>query len=243
LPATADILQDAAAHDFRRISDWLQVSPGEINAADVKGWTVLHYAAAAEASGKDIEDIVSLLLQSGADPHQADVKGDTPFNIAAPSSPVSGRLMTLHWLGEALAGRGAKGLNDRSGSHGSTLAQYMAKWCRDDEVEALLKEAVAAGLKPDLPNAAGWTPVTAAAAMGRAAVVEAFAWHYDYAALLVRTAEEYIASYKGCRVVYAAGLTAAEVAYARLTQDDGLSPELRNNLCRTIAFLLTKYAG
>lgn len=239
----ADIFRAAAGGVFSRVGDWLAAAPAEVNAADDKGWTLLHYAAAAEASGKDVEDIVALLLQSGADPHQADMNGDTPFNIAAPSSPLVGRLMTLHWLSNALEGRGPKGLNDRSGSHGSTLAQYMAKWCRDDEIDSLLKSAVAAGLKPDVPNAAGWTPITAAAAMGRAVIVEAFSAHYDYRSLLLRTTEEYAALYNGWRVVYAAGLTAAEVAYARMTQDAGLGPDLRAGLSRCVAFLVSKYAG
>jgi len=240
---TADILAQASKRIFAHVGGWLAALPDEVNAADAGGWTVLHHAAAAEAAGRDVEDIVSLLLQAGADPHQPNLKTDTPFNIAAPASPVAGRLMTLHWLVAALEGRGPKKLNDRSGSHGSTLAQYMAKWLRDDEIEELLKATVAAGLKPDVMNAAGWTPVTAAAAMGRAHIVEAFVLHYDYAAIIARTVEDYTTSYKGQSVTYRAGLTAAEVAFARLAQDKTLDAMARHDFSRTTAFLLMKTSG
>ena len=141
MTAAADILAQAATHVFHDAGDWLSANPAEVNAVDAKGWTVLHYCAAAEAAGKDVEDTVAMLLQAGADPHQPDAKGETSFNVAAPASPVTGRLMTNHWLSEALEGRGPKKLNDRSGSHGSTLAQYMAKWSSDDEIEKQLKDA------------------------------------------------------------------------------------------------------
>ncbi len=239
---TNDILGQAEKHMFVHVGDWLSASPQEVNITDAKGWTVLHYAAAAESAGVDVEDIVSMLLQAGADPHQGDLKGDTPFNIAAPASPVSGRLMTIHWLEMALAGKG-KGLNDRSGSHGSTLAQYMAKWSRDDEIESQLREAVAAGLQVDVPNAAGWTPVTAAAAMGRAAVIEAFIWHYGYDGIIQRTTEAYTASYGTSKVTYAAGHTAAEVGYARLAQDKTLTDTQKIDYAKAVAFILLKISG
>ncbi|HYD16848.1 MAG TPA: ankyrin repeat domain-containing protein, partial [Patescibacteria group bacterium] len=158
---TQDILADAAAFQFLDVGDWLATSSQDVNAADEQGWTVLHYAAAAESAGHDVDDVVNMLLQTGADPHQVNEAGDTPFNIAAANAPVAGRLMTNHWLEQALMKRG-KGVNDRSGSHGSTLAQYMAKWSRDDEIEEQLRQAVEAGMKPDIANASGWTPVTAA---------------------------------------------------------------------------------
>jgi ankyrin repeat protein len=237
---TADILEQAGKGIFVHLGDWLAGSPADVNAADAKGWTVLHHCAAAEAEGKDVEDAVRLLLEHGADPHQPDAKGDTPFNIAAPASPVSGRLMTNHWLGEALEGRGTKKLNHRSGSHGSTLAQYMAKWSADDEIEAQLKDGVAHGLKVDVLNASGWTPLTAAAAMGRNAAVKAFIWHYTHSAVYAKTTEAYTASYAGRKVVYAAGLTAAEVAFARLEQDKGASPALQAGLSACMAIILMR---
>ena len=126
--ATPTMLAQAVRQDFRQTGDWLPAHPQDINAADAKGWTLLHHAAATEAAGQDVEDTVHLLLGAGADPHQTCGAGDTPFNIAAANSPVTGRLLTHHWLDQALEGKGPKKLNDRSGSHGSTLAQYMAKW-------------------------------------------------------------------------------------------------------------------
>ncbi len=194
------------------------------------GWTALHYAAAAEAKGIDVADTVADLLAAGADPHAPDMKGDTAFNIAAPSSPVAGRLMTIHWL----SGKTAKALNETSGSHGSTLAQYIAKWSNDDEIEAHLKTA---GLKIDVQNASGWTPLHAAAAMGRARAVEVLARLYDAKARAALTTEDYKADYNGHAVMYAAGLDAAGVVQARLNQDKGASPDLRENLQKCAAAL------
>jgi ankyrin repeat protein len=235
-----DILQQASRHQFLHVGDWLAAHPAEANAADAKGWTILHYCAEAEAQGKDVEDTVRLLLDQGADPHQPDAKGDTPFNIAAANSPVTGRLMTNHWLNEALEGRGTKGLSDRSGSHGSTLAQYMAKWSSDDEIEKQLQDAVSKGLKVDVLNASGWTPLSAAAAMGRAAAVRAFIWHYTHDVVYAKTTEAYATSYNGHKVTYSAGITAPEIAYARLTQDKGASQALQNGLCACIGIILMR---
>jgi lysyl-tRNA synthetase class 2 len=190
-----------------------------------KGWTALHYAAAAEAQGIDVTDVVEQLLEAGADPHQPDSEGNTAFNVAAPASPVAGRLMTLHWL----AG-GTKGLNDRSGSHGSTLAQYIAKWLNDDEIKAAVKTR---GLKIDLANGSGWTPLSAAAAMGRVKAVEVFAKLYSREARAVTTTEPYSAN----GVTYKAGLDAAGIAKARLEQDRNLAPEMKNNLRKCIDIL------
>ncbi|MDE1154041.1 MAG: ankyrin repeat domain-containing protein [Micavibrio sp.] len=243
MTAAVDILAQAAAGIFVHVGDFLALDGAQVNAADAQGWTLLHYVAAAEARGQDVDDSVHMLLQAGADIHVVNGQGDTPFNIAAPASPTCGRLMTEHWLGQALMGRGAKGVNDRSGSHQSTLAQYMAKWSRDEDIETQLTQAVAAGMKLDVRNGAGWTPVTAAAAMGRAAIVEAFVWHYDYAAIAARTVEEYVAQYGGCRVVYAAGLDAGGVAQARLTQDKNLTSVQKSDYAKTIAFILLKLSG
>ena len=238
----ADILTQAARHQFHSVGDWLATQP-DVNAADEKGFTVLHHAAAAESAGRDVEDVVNMLLQAGADPHQTNSAGDTPFNIAAANAPVTGRLLTNHWLDLALEGRGKKRLNDRSGSHGSTLAQYMAKWLNDDEIELRLKRAVEAGLKPDVANASGWTPLTAAAAMGRARAVAAFAEHYDHAALCIRTAEPYMAVYAGQKAVFSANITAAEVAFARLTQDKNLTADQKNTYVNITANILFRISG
>jgi ankyrin repeat protein len=234
------MLAQAAAGKFLQAGDWLSAFPQDINQTDDKGRTVLHHAAAAEDGGQDVEDIVHLLLDAGADVHQPDAAGDTPFNIAAANAPVCGRLMTGHWLSAALDGRGAKGLNDTSGSHGSTLAQYMAKWTADDEIEEQLKQAVAAGMKPDVQNKSGWTPLMAACAMGRDAAVEAFLWHYRFNDVFLETREDYAAVYHGRRVTYAAGLSAPELAFTRLRQDKAAPPELAAGLCRCIALVFLK---
>lgn len=240
MPAAEDVLAQAARHQFHHLGDWLAAHGAQANAADARGWTLLHHAAAAEAAGKDVADTVSMLLQAGADPHQADAKGDTPFNVAAANSPVAGRLMTLHWLEQALEGKGAKKLNDRSGSHGSTLAQYMAKWLDDGEIEGRLRAAVERGMKPDVPNASGWTPLSAAAAMGRTEAVRAFVWHYTHAAVYAKTTESYSTAYNGHQVTYPAGITAAEMAHARLAQDKGAPPRLQDALAACIGIILTR---
>lgn len=204
---------------------------------DADGQTALHHAASAEARGHDVAAFVAALLGAGADPHRPDHRGETPFNVAAPASPVAGRLMTAHWFAQAVAGRGPKGLNDPSGSHGSTLAQYIAKWSNDMEIRDQIAKGVAKGMVIDRPNASGWTPLTAAAAMGRLAAVRALAAHYSPAAKAVRTTEEYVADYRGQKVAYAAGLTAAGVARARLEQDRALTPGLRADFEQCIAVL------
>jgi len=195
-----------------------------------KGWTPLHYAASAEAKGIDVADVVEMLLEGGVDPHKEDFNGDTAYNIAAPSSPVTGRLITNYWL----SGRTTKDLNDRSGSHGSTLAQYIAKWSRDEEIEEHLKTK---RLSIDIANAAGWTPLSAAAAMGRVKAVEAFVKLYSLEARKVQTTEAYTTSYNGHSVTYGLTLDAAGIAKARLKQDKGLSDELRASLQRCVEIL------
>ncbi len=209
--------------------DLVQAAP-VVSPSKRQGWTALHYAASAEAQGIDVAEVVGMLLEAGVDPHQADRNGDTAFNVAAPSSPVAGRLMTNHWL----AGKTLKGLNDRSGSHGSTLAQYIAKWSNDDEIEKQLKTK---GLKIDVLNASGWTPLSAAAAMGRARAVEVFARLYKANARKAQTTEVYKTSYNGSPVVYAEGLDALGIAKARLAQDKGLSAEMKKNLKKCIEIL------
>lgn len=149
-------------------------------------------------------------------------------------------IMTIHWFNLAIQGKGPKGLNDRSGSHGSTLAQYIAKWSPEEEIEAQIAAGVAKGMEIDQKNASGWTPLTAAAAMGRVAAVKAFALHYSLPALFAKTTEEYVAMYHGHRVAYAAGLTAAETAIARLEQDKGASRKLRDDLSSCAAIVLLR---
>lgn len=198
---------------------------------------LLHRAARDEAAGQDVAARVAKLLNDGADPHQTDEKGETAFNIAAANSPVTGRLMTLHWFRLALEGRGAKGLNDRSGSHGSTLAQYMAKWLHDEELETAVAAGTALGMKIDVPNAGGWTPLTAAAAMGRVRAVEIFVSRYSGQALLEITTEEYRAKYNGHPVIYPAGITAGQAAQERLAQDESLTALQHADLKKCVALI------
>lgn len=180
-----------------------------------------------ECKGMDVSAAVQAALEAGADPHAPDAAGETPFNHAArDNAPVTGRLLTLHWLQQALAGTGSKGLNDLSGSHQSTLAQYMAKWLLDDEMDMWLQRATAKGLIVDRPNGAGWTPLIAAAAMGRVAAVRALLPYYTRPALCSQTTTEYVGVYNGCAVTYRVGLNAAEVAQERIFQDEGASEEL-----------------
>jgi len=188
----------------------------------------LHNAVLDEIRGRPDPARIEALLAAGADPHAPDSNGETPFNVAAASAPVSGRILTLHWLHQALDGAGAKGLNDRSGAHESTLAQYMAKWLLDDEIEVVFSRAAAAGLLVDTPNKSGWTPLMAAAAMGRTAAVRALLPLYSHAALCAQATEEYTADYggEGRTVVYAAALNAAELAQERLFQDEGADEDL-----------------
>lgn len=185
------------------------------------------------------------LLASGADLHALDSNGETPFNIAAANGPVCGRIMTLHWLEQALAGKGPKGLNDRSGAHGSTLAQYMAKWLHDDEMADAFARAAAAGMKLDTPNTSGWTPLMAAAAMGRIKVVESLLPHYSHAALCTQATEDYTADYggEGRMVTYRGALNAAEIAQERIFQDEGADEALGEALWSCIETIAAAIAA
>jgi len=128
-------------------------------------------------------------------------------------------------------------LNDRSGSNGSTLAQYVAKWLRDDEIEIQVADAVAKGMKIDIPNASGWTPLSAAVAMGRVKAVQVFLRFYAPTAVKIQTTEAYSANYSGSVVTYKTGLDACGIARARLEQDKTLSNDMKKNLQECIRIL------
>lgn len=204
----------------------------------------LHNAVLNEIRGKGDPSQVQALLAAGADPHAVDSNGETPFNVAAANAPVSGRIMTLYWLQQALAGNGQKSLNDRSGAHGSTLAQYMAKWLQDDEIVDAFARAAAAGMRVDTPNKSGWTPLMAAAAMGRTAAVSALLPHYSHAALCVQASEDYTADYggEGRIVTYRAALNAAEIAQERLFQDEGADEALGEALWACVETIVAAIA-
>ncbi|MDP2206543.1 MAG: ankyrin repeat domain-containing protein [Alphaproteobacteria bacterium] len=204
----------------------------------------LHNAVLDEMRG--VADIAHLesLLAAGADLHAYDSNGETPFNVAAANAPASGRIMTLFWLHQALEGTGQKSLNDPSGAHESTLAQYMAKWLHDDEIVDAFARAVAAGMRVDTANKSGWTPLMAAAAMGRVAAVRALLPHYGHAALCIQASEEYTADYggEGRVVTYRAALNAAELAQERLFQDEGADEEFGEALWSCVEIIVAAIA-
>jgi ankyrin repeat protein len=234
------------------ITNYIKSNSDKINEIDEAGWTLLHHLAKAEAEQKisieNIEILTNFLLEFGANIHQdAHPKPgyqirDTPFNIAAPASPIIGRLMTNHWLKLALENQGPKALNDRSGSHNSTLAQYMAKWSNADEIEAQLNAALAKKMNIAVQNASGWTPLHAACAMGRIHAVRAFSNHYTKKQLELLTTEEYSTQYAGFieTIIYLKGLTALDIAKARLEQSKTLSANLHKDLQECVNDLASK---
>jgi ankyrin repeat protein len=204
----------------------------------------LHNAVLDEIRGAADMARLEALLAAGADLHAYDSNGETPFNVAAANAPVSGRVMTLFWLQQALEGAGQKGLNDSSGAHESTLAQYMAKWLHDGEIADYFARAVSAGMRVDAPNKSGWTPLMAAAAMGRVVAVKALLPHYSHAALCTQASEEYTANYGGDGriVTYRALLNAAELAQERLFQDEGVDEALGEALWSCVEIIIAAIA-
>ena len=190
----------------------------------------LHEIARLEAQQKilphEIEKRVLELLASGIDVHQLDENGDTAFNIAAPASPIIGRLLTNFWL----SGKSSKGINELSGSHNSSLAQYIAKWSNDEEIELQLDDGIKNGLNIAIQNGSGWTPLHAACAMVfRLHAVRAFASRYNDLELNLKTSESYKTKYFESPeiIFYDKGLTALAVAKTRLSQAKTLAPEFK----------------
>ncbi|MGQ0528166.1 MAG: hypothetical protein ACT4OY_09115 [Alphaproteobacteria bacterium] len=202
-----------------------------------KNRNALHLVAAAEAEGIDISGIPEQLLKEGVDPHQEDDDGNTPFNIAAPNSPITGRSMTNHWLDLALRNEGSKGLNDVSGYYKSTLAHYIAKWSNDDEIEAQIAAGVEAGMGLAALNGSGWTPLMSAAPTARLKAVEILSTYYTPEEIAVRTSHMYETYYNGHKVSYPAGITAYDMMLARLQQDKGLDKGMREALERILNIL------
>jgi ankyrin repeat protein len=242
---TARVFQQAEQHDFSLVSGWLhaysdapEIALTSHDNGHGKQWTLLHWLADAEAKGQAHPEIVQALLDAGANPHQGDhadeISGDTPFNIAAPSSPITGRLMTNHWLESALKSEGTKGLNDRSGSHGSTLSQYIGKWSEPNEIKSQLSRAKNRGMNVAVQNNDGWTALHAAAAMGRTHAVKAFCKVYDPEEIQLLTTNEYTAPYG---VTFPANATAIEIAQARLNSTD-TSEALKQQLAECVASIV-----
>lgn len=192
-----------------------------IKNSDENGFSALHKIALAEAEKKlspqKIEKLTNELLAENADIHALDKNGETPFNIAAPASPIIGRLMTNFWL----SGKSSKALDEKSGSHNSSLSQYIAKWSNAQEIDAQLDFLLAKNINIATQNASGWTPLHAACAMvSRAHAVRAFAARYSKLQLNLKTTESYQTKYNESPeiIFYDKNLTAIELVKSRLSQ-------------------------
>jgi len=229
--------------DTKSTMECLEKDAASTIATDNNGNTLLHFAAL-----HDNNVIVSMLLEHGANPHQQNYNkvngiGETAFNIAAPSSPKAGRLMTLHWYKHASEGKGM-GLNEVSGQHSSSLIQYAAKWCTAEEIEQMttpVHEIDKEAINIFVSNASGWTPLHASAAMpDRDEVVAVLIRRYRVKPewLVMKTTEAYSATYNypqhNIEVVYPKGITARDTAQCRLDQDHMLSDTQRASIERSL---------
>jgi len=203
------------------------------SAIDENGFTALHKIAQLEAekniSPQEIKQLTEILLAENADIHALDKNGDTPFNIAAPASPIIGRLMTNFWLSE----KSSKGLDEKSGSHNSTLSQYIAKWSNAEEIENQLDYLLKKNINIATQNASGWTPLHAACAMTfRTHAVRAFSLRYNAKELNLRTLESYQTRYAQSPeiIFYDINLTAADITKSRLAQAKTLPQKLKIEL-------------
>lgn len=188
------------------------------------------------AAGRDHIFLTKLLLCAGADPYAPDEDGRTSFNHAA-----SNGLRVLALLtGAAFADTQkdpaqrrwpAYGLNTPSGAYGSTLITYAVKACRADTVSAMMD----AGADLRIVNGSGWSLLHCAAVMpGRVEIIKALLrvlkqqGHSDLLSAL--TAHVYETAYGAHRVVYAGGLTAADLCRARLAQDPACPEDIKEYL-------------
>lgn len=200
---------------------------------DENGLTALHQIAQLEAEKKispaEIEKLTRDLFTQNADIHAIDKNGETPFNIAAPASPIIGRLMTNFWLSE----KSSKALDETSGSHNSTLAQYIAKWSNAKEIDAQLDFLLSKNINITTQNGSGWTPLHAACAMlSRTHAVSAFSARYTNAQLNLKTSESYQTRYNESPeiIFYDKNLTAAQITESRLAQAKTLPKQLKTEL-------------
>lgn len=204
----------------------------------------LHEIAKLEAQKKitphEIATQTAALLNSGIDVHQLDENGETAFNIAAPASPVIGRLLTNRWLDLSLKNLGSKKINEVSGSHNSTLAQYIAKWSNADEIEQQLDAAIKAGMNIAVQNSSGWTPLHASCAMiSRLHAVKAFSNRYSVLQRNLKTLESYSTKYFESpeTIIYAENLTASDIAKARLFYGKTLAQNFKKDFEDYINYL------
>lgn len=200
---------------------------------DKNNFTALHQIALLEAQQKlspaEIEKLARDLFAQNADIHAIDKNGETPFNIAAPASPIIGRLMTNFWISQ----KSSKALDETSGSHNSTLAQYIAKWSNAKEIDAQLDFLLLKNINIAVQNASGWTPLHAACAMtSRTHAVSAFSARYASAQLNLKTSESYQTHYNESPeiIFYDKNLTAAQTTESRLAQAKTLPKKLKTEL-------------
>lgn len=230
-------LQAAKWFDFEEVSKVGFIEPNLVNItitiSENKHWSLLHFLAKAEEQEYFIStDLVERILSWGGNSHLGDEengeRGDTPFNIAAPSSPIIGRLMTNHWLNLALSRKGKMDLNALTGSKFSTLSQYLAKWSTAAEIDNQIARGVRNGMMISIQNSAGWTPHMAAAAMGNIASFRAFFNRYNEEEKKFKTKDTYIAKYSKSAdpVEYPKGLDALGIVKNRLDQDKSLKTNL-----------------
>ena len=132
-----------------------------MDATDADGHTPLHVAILADAPG-----VVRALLRAGASPRVKSLAGSTPLSSGFDAAHPPPRLGDPGILAAVLA-READ-VRATCGETRSTAAHVAARHGHADAVGALL----AFGSDPDRLDGAGRTPSAAAAARGRAAVVE-----------------------------------------------------------------------
>lgn len=240
------ILEQVKAGDFSTLSSWLDGQAGgeNINATidvDGKQYTLLHFIAAKALNAdpqneRYLLELTAKALSKGADPHlgwNGGFEGDTAFNILAPSGNEvaleMGGMLTNHWYTKAESGLGSRTFHETSGSHGSPLAQYMAKWLKGDDLTERFQKLRDAGVDLAQQNGSGWTPLIAAMPMGNIDAVAALVKLYSDEELKYVTKELYKAPYG---VSFSENLDAIKTGKARLksNNDRDASPQLRENI-------------
>ena len=86
----------ASAGNTEEINDLINHLGLDLNAADAKQRTALHFSAA-----KGADDIVQVLLQNGAHPNVKDLNGNTPLHLAACTNHIRVITLLLHYGADA----------------------------------------------------------------------------------------------------------------------------------------------
>lgn len=185
-----------------------------------------------QAASIDDAEEVQKLLEEGANPYDTDDKGKTAFNHAASNGLHALHLMTKAAFEDAKKPQTQKrwknyDINTPSGAYGSTLITYAAKV----SPAALVFEMIEAGADIGIVNGSGWNLLHCAAVMpGRldvlALLTKAFERQGKGGFINALTTHVYETDYDGHRVVFGAGLTAAQLCRARLEQDTACPTEL-----------------